>query len=116
MPSEPVTAAQAADAPGAASQGRRLRRRERPRNPATMLGVGVLWWAIATTALCFLPLGLVAVVYGLRAARAAERGDDALAHRSWRVARRWVVAAILVGLAVDLFILAVLLLLGAFAG
>jgi len=115
MPSEPVPAAQAADASEVPSQGRPSRRMDRPRNPATMLGVGVLWWAIATTALCFLPLGLVAVVYGLRAIRAGERGDDAFAQRSWRVARRWVVATILVGLAIDLFILAILLLLGAFA-
>lgn len=115
MASEHEPVAQVADAAEVASQERPSGRRDRPRKPARLLGVGVLWWAIATSALCFLPLGLVAVAYGLRAIRAGERGDDAFAQRSWRVARRWVVATILVGLAIDLFILAILLLLGAFA-
>ncbi|MBU6244496.1 MAG: CD225/dispanin family protein [Actinomycetales bacterium] len=92
-------------------------RRERaPRDPATMLGVGVLWWSVVTMALCFLPLGVFAVVYSLRAVAAMGRGDLDRADRCWRVARRWVIWAIVVGLAVDLLIMAVLMLLGAFAG
>lgn len=83
--------------------------------PVRLLGLDVIWWAIAVTALCFLPLGLVAVAYCLRATAAADRGEQARALRSLHVARRWVVAAIVVGLVVDLLILAVLLLLGAFA-
>jgi len=79
-----------------------------------LLGIGVLWWSVLVSALCLLPVGLVAVAYCLRAVRAADRGDSALAQRCWRVARRWVFVAIALGLAVDVFILAVLLLLGAF--
>jgi len=89
--------------------------RSAARRPDVMLGVGLLWWSIMVTALCFLPLGLAAAAFCLRAARAAEGGDQDRAQRSWRAARRWVVAAIVVGLLVDLLILAVLLLLGAFA-
>lgn len=74
-----------------------------------------LGWAAVVTALCFLPLGLVAVVYSLRAARALQAGDEAAARRSARVARRWIVATVIVGLIVDVGLLAVLLLLGAFS-
>lgn len=90
--------------------------RDRIRRPDALLGLGLLWWSVAVAALCFLPLGLVAVAFCLRGARASERGDEALAQRSWRMARGWLIAAIVVGLVVDLFILAVLLLLGAFGG
>lgn len=74
-----------------------------------------LGWAAAVTALCFLPLGLIAVVYSLRSARALEAGDELTARRSARVARRWILATVIVGLLVDLGLLAVLLLLGAFS-
>ena len=74
-----------------------------------------LGWAAAVTALCFLPLGLIAVVYSLRSARALEAGDEPTARRSARVARRWILATVIVGLLVDLGLLAVLLLLGAFS-
>lgn len=74
-----------------------------------------LGWAAAVTALCFLPLGLVAVVFSLRSARALDAGDEAGARRSARVARRWILATVIVGLIVDLGLLAVLLLLGAFS-
>lgn len=81
-----------------------------------MLGIGVQWWAVVAVALCFLPLGVFAVAYSLKAAAAMGRGDFERANRCWRVARRWVIWTILVGLAVDLLIVAVLLLLGAFSG
>lgn len=86
----------------------------RTKRPEVLLGIGLMWWSVLVSALCLLPVGLVAVVYCLRAVRAADRGDYAFAQRCWRVARRWVFVAIALGLAVDLFILAVLLLLGAF--
>ena len=80
------------------------------RPPRTYLG-----WAVASTALCFLPLGLIAIIYGLRtnSALAAGRVDDA--RRSSRNARRWVVGTIVVGLLVDLLLVASMLLLGAFS-
>lgn len=106
-----------APVPDAALPAPRAGRRSRAhRDPATMLGVGVQWWAVATMALCFLPLGVFAAVYSVRAVAAIGRGDSEQADRCWRVARRWVIWAIVVGLAVDLLIVAVLLLLGAFAG
>lgn len=74
-----------------------------------------LGWAAAVTALCFLPLGLVAVAYSLRSSRALQAGDEPAARRSAVVARRWILATVAVGLVVDLGLLAVLLLLGAFS-
>lgn len=74
-----------------------------------------LGWAAAVTALCFLPLGLVAVAYSLRSARALQAGDEPTARRSARVARRWILTTVIVGVIVDVGLLAVLLLLGAFS-
>ena len=80
------------------------------RTPRTYLG-----WAVAVTVLFFLPTGLVAVFFGLRAnsARADGRSDDAL--RAGRAARRWVVVTVIIGVIVDIAILAALLLLGAYS-
>lgn len=74
-----------------------------------------LGWAVVVSALCFLPLGLVAAVYALRASRAASAGDMERARRLGRVARRWILATVLIGLAVDLTLVAVMALLGAFS-
>jgi len=74
-----------------------------------------LGWAVAVSALCFLPLGLVAVVYGLRASRAATAGEADRARRLGRVARRWVIVTVVVGLLVDLGLVLVMALLGAFS-
>ena len=71
-------------------------------------------WAIASMVLCFLPLGVVSVVYAVRSESAAAAGEPELALARRRVARRWAVAALAVGVVVDLVILAFLLLLGAF--
>lgn len=78
--------------------------------PATHLG-----WAVAATALCFLPLGLVAVYYGLRTGRAVDQGRLDDAQRDSRRGRRWLIATIVVGLVLYAFLSAVLLLLGAFS-
>lgn len=78
--------------------------------PPTRLG-----WSIATTALCFLPLGLVAVYHSLRCASLIEAADLEGATRASARAKNWLIATVVIGLLVDLFILLVLLLLGAFA-
>lgn len=72
-----------------------------------------LGWAVAVSALCFLPLGLVAVVYSLRAARAVELGDADRGRRLGRVAGRWILGTAVVGVLLDLLLLAVFALLGA---
>lgn len=71
--------------------------------------------AVAVSALCFLPLGLIAVLYGWRSARAVSMGDPDRARRLGRVARRWVVVTLVVGLLVDAALVAVFAVLGAFS-
>lgn len=74
-----------------------------------------LVWGFFAAMLCFLPLGLVALYYGLRTSKAIAEGDgDEAAHLS-RVAKRWVIATIAVGIVVYLIIAAALMLLGAFS-
>lgn len=70
--------------------------------------------AIAVTVLCFLPLGVVAIVYALRTADALSDGDLDRAQQAAGRARRWVRIAFVVGLVVWAFLLAIFLLLGAF--
>jgi hypothetical protein len=77
--------------------------------PPTYLG-----WAIAATALCFLPFGLVGAYYGWRSAEAANIGDGPKAERYSKVARRWIITAVIIGLLLDLVIVGALGLLGAF--
>ena len=77
--------------------------------PPTYLG-----WAIGVTAFCFLPFGLVAVYLGWRSAKATGNGDLARAERSSKAARCWLIAAVVVGVLLDLVIVAALGLLGAF--
>ncbi|HAN71864.1 MAG TPA: hypothetical protein DCQ36_09820, partial [Actinobacteria bacterium] len=74
-----------------------------------------LGWAVLVSILCFLPLGLVAVVYGLRSRRALGAGDPGGARALGRVARRWVIGTLVVGVLIDAALVAVLALLGAFS-
>ena len=74
-----------------------------------------LGWAVASAILCFLPLGLIAVIYAVLAHQSLAAGDEAAARRRARVARRWLVAAIIVGVVVDLILGASFILLGAFS-
>ncbi|CAB4863057.1 MAG: hypothetical protein F2793_01580 [Actinobacteria bacterium] len=77
--------------------------------PPTYLG-----WAIATMALCFLPLGLVGAYHSWRTSECSAAGDGAEAAQHSMKARRWIVAAFVVGALVDLGVLVSLGLLGAF--
>lgn len=72
-----------------------------------------LGWAVAVSAVCFLPVGLIAVVYGLRASRAVTAGDPERARRLARVARRWIIVTIVLGLLLDATLVGILALLGA---
>jgi hypothetical protein len=74
-----------------------------------------LGWGLFATVACFLPLGLIALYFGLRTSRAIaeDRLDDAI-HGS-HVTRRWLVATIVVGLVIYAVITIVFILLGAFS-
>jgi uncharacterized membrane protein YozB (DUF420 family) len=74
-----------------------------------------LGWVLFATIACFLPLGLVALYYGMRTNRAVADGRLDEANRDSRVTRRWLVATVVVGVVVYLFIGAVFALLGAFS-
>jgi len=65
--------------------------------------------------LCFLPLGLVAVYYGLRVNSAVAGGRTADALRASRAGRRWLIATIVVGALLYLVLGSVFALLGAFS-
>jgi Interferon-induced transmembrane protein len=80
------------------------------RPPRSYLG-----WGLAATVLCFVPLGLVTLYYGFRTNRALLDGriEDAI-HQS-HVARGWLVATVVVGLLVDVTLVVVVALLGAFS-
>ena len=72
-----------------------------------------LAWAVLVSALCFLPIGLIAVVYGLRASRALTAGDPDRARRLGRVARRWIIVTVVMGVLLDAALIAVFAALGA---
>ena len=75
-----------------------------------------LGWALAATVLCFLPLGLVAIYFGLRSNRAVAEGRLADAARDSRRTRRWLIATVVVGVLVWATLALSILLLGAFSG
>lgn len=72
-----------------------------------------LWPSVAAAVLCFLPLGLIATYFALRAESATSAGDEARAVSAARVARRWCIVTIVIGLILELSIVAALFLLGA---
>ena len=74
-----------------------------------------LGWAVASAMLCFLPLGIIAVLYAVSANRAVGVGDLERAQRKAKVAKRWVVVTIVIGVLLDLALLAGFVLLGAFS-
>jgi ABC-type Fe3+ transport system permease subunit len=75
-----------------------------------------LGWAIASAVLCFLPTGLVAVYFAWKSQQALESGDRENAAGLARRARRWFIGTVIIGGIVELVLLAVLMVLGAFGG
>ncbi len=75
-----------------------------------------LGWAIASAVLCFLPTGLVSVYFAWKSHQALDAGDRETAARQARRARRWFIGTVIIGGLVELVLLAVLMVLGAFGG
>jgi len=73
-----------------------------------------LWWSIAATVLCFLPLGLVALYHSWQCENALSAGDESAAIAASKKAKRWLIATVIVGLVLEVLLLALLLVLGAF--
>lgn len=84
---------------------------EQPGDLRTHLG-----WAIASAVLCFLPTGLVSVYFAWASQQALDSGDLELAAGKARRARRWLIGTVILGGLLELFLLAVLMVLGAFGG
>ena len=74
-----------------------------------------LGWSLAATVLCFVPAGLVALFYGFRTNRALSEGRFEDAVGLSRAARRWIIATVVIGILVYLFLVAVIVLMGAFS-
>ena len=74
-----------------------------------------LVWSALSCVLCFLPLGLVAVAWGIGVQRALSRGDLIAARRRSRQARGWLIATLVIGAVVDLALAGALAALGAFS-
>ena len=74
-----------------------------------------LGWSLVATIAFFLPLGLVAIYYGLRTRSAVADGRIEDASHASHVARGWLVATFVIGLLVWAFIAVVLVLLGAWS-
>jgi hypothetical protein len=75
-----------------------------------------LGWAIASAVLCFLPTGLVSVYFAWKSQQALESGDSEAAAAMARRARRWFIGTVIIGGILELLLLAVLMVLGAFGG
>ncbi|MDO8732969.1 MAG: CD225/dispanin family protein [Actinomycetota bacterium] len=74
-----------------------------------------LWWAIAATAFCFAPFGIVAIWFGYRTLRAVDRNDLDAARKSSTASRRWLIVTVIVGLIINLTLLVIFGLMGAFS-
>lgn len=72
-----------------------------------------LWPSLLAAIFLFLPLGLVAVIYALRAQSAQAAGDDTAFRAAATIARRWLLAAVVIGVLLDLLLISALFLLGA---
>lgn len=73
-----------------------------------------LVWAILTTILCCLPLGVVSIIYASQVDTEWSRGNYAEAYRKSRLARNWAIASASIGI-VGSIIYVICVLLGAFA-
>lgn len=82
---------------------------------ATAAPRSYVWWSIAATGFCFFPLGVVAIWFGLRTLRAIDLDDPKKAERSSRLARRWLIITVIVGFIINLALLVIFGLMGAFS-
>ena len=74
-----------------------------------------LWWAVAATALCFFPFGIVALIFGIKTIAAVDRGDLEAAGKSSKLARRWLKITVILGVVINGLILVIFGFMGAFS-
>jgi interferon-induced transmembrane protein/uncharacterized protein DUF4339 len=55
-------------------------------------------WSIAATLLCCLPAGIAAIYYSVKANSARNTGNFDLARQQAQVARKWLIAAVAIGI------------------
>lgn len=71
---------------------------DRPEKPSSYLG-----WAVASTLLCCLPLGVVAIIYSASVNSKYDRGDYKGAEKASEKAQWWIMLAITLGLVLSPF-------------
>lgn len=74
-----------------------------------------LWWAVAATAICFFPFGIVALIFAIKTLSAVDRGDLDAAMNSSKNARRWLKITVIVGVVINGLILVIFGFMGAFS-
>ena len=74
-----------------------------------------IWGALAATAFCFAPFGVVAIFFSYRTLRWIDLDNADRARRSSRLARRWLIITVVVGFLINLTLLVVFGLMGAFS-
>lgn len=75
-----------------------------------------LVWSALATALLFLPLGLIALIFSLRTEVLLRRGEVDRARKSSRIALVLTIVTVVVGVLVYVVVIGGLLALGAFSG
>jgi Interferon-induced transmembrane protein len=55
-------------------------------------------WSIAATLLCCLPAGIAAIYYSVKANSARATGSFDVARQQAQVARKWLIAAVVIGI------------------
>lgn len=79
-------------------------RPQNPGSPVHMKPDNFLWLGILTTIICFLPLGIVSIVYATKVDTCWNMGDEEGAINNSNSARNWGIAAAVTGVVVGLII------------
>lgn len=67
-------------------------------------------WSIAATLLCCLPAGIAAIYYSVKANSARTTGNFELARQQAQVARKWLIAAVAIGIVFTIVYLIIVIL------
>jgi hypothetical protein len=66
-------------------------------------------WSVAATLLCCLPAGIAAIYYSVKANSARTTGNFDLARQQAQVARKWLIAAAVIGIVLTIVYLIIVI-------